>query len=177
MFNFADPELSRPLVETYKNAVAKADPVGAFVHDRIMTIAPALCLEDGEEARALYGANAGSVAAHFSVYFDTIPAFGEPLATEPRPIAQPRLRELIRETAASGEAQNPFANESLQPEYLRQNGICVGTPDEVIATLRRFEAVGFDQVVVVPVVGFDTPHEKTLESVRLMGEKVLPAFR
>jgi hypothetical protein len=32
-------------------------------------------------------------------------------------------------------------------------------------------------VVVVPVVGFDTPHEKTLESVRLMGEKVLPAFR
>jgi alkanesulfonate monooxygenase SsuD/methylene tetrahydromethanopterin reductase-like flavin-dependent oxidoreductase (luciferase family) len=142
-----------------------------------MTIAPALCLEDGEEARALYGANAGSVAAHFSVYFDSIPAFAERLANEPRPIAQTRLRTLIRETAASGEAQNPFANDSLQPEYLRQNGLCIGSPEEVIETLRRFEAVGFDQVVVVPVVGFDTPHEKTLESVRLMGEKVLPAFR
>jgi len=151
--------------------------VGEFVYDKIMTIAPALCLEDGEEARELYGRNAGSVAAHFSVYFDTIPAFAERLAHVPRPIAQTRLRELIRETAASGQATNPFANASLEPDYLRQNGLCVGTPDEVIATLRRFEAVGFDQVVVVPVVGFDTPHEKSLESVRLMGEKVLPAFR
>ncbi len=177
MFNFADPELSRPLVEGYKRAIQKAEPVGEFVYDKIMTIAPAMCLEDGEEARALYNESAGRIAAHFSVYFDTIPAFAERFAKEPRPIAQTRLRELIRELAASGEATNPFAIESLEPDYLRQNGICVGTPAEVIATLRRFEAVGFDQVVVVPVVGFDTPHEKTLESVRLLGEKVLPVFR
>jgi alkanesulfonate monooxygenase SsuD/methylene tetrahydromethanopterin reductase-like flavin-dependent oxidoreductase (luciferase family) len=177
MFNFADPELSRPLVEGYKAAVAKAEPVGEFVYDKIMTIAPAMCLEDGEEARAIYHANSSRVAAHFSVYFDTIPAFAERLAKEKRPIAQTRLRELIRETAASGQAKNPFADASTDPEYLRQNGICVGTPDEVIATLRRFEAVGFDQVVLVPVLGFETPHEKTLESVRLLGEKVLPGFR
>jgi alkanesulfonate monooxygenase SsuD/methylene tetrahydromethanopterin reductase-like flavin-dependent oxidoreductase (luciferase family) len=177
MFNFADPELSRPLVEAYKDAVAKAEPVGAFVYDKIMTIAPALCLEDGAEARAIYRRNASGMAAHFSVYFDTIPAFGERLAAEPRPIAQTRLRELIQETRRSGAAKNPFADASTAPEYLRQNGLCVGTPDEVIATLRRFEAVGFDQVVLVPVLGYDTPHEKTLESVRLLGEKVLPAFR
>jgi alkanesulfonate monooxygenase SsuD/methylene tetrahydromethanopterin reductase-like flavin-dependent oxidoreductase (luciferase family) len=177
MFNFADPELSRPLVEAYKAAVAKAEPVGAFVHDKIMTIAPAMCLEDGEEARAIYSANSSRVAAHFSVYFDTIPAFAERLAGEKRPIAQTRLRELIRETADSGAAKNPFADASTEPDYLRQNGLCVGTPEQVIATLRRFEAVGFDQVVLVPVLGFDTPHEKTLESVRLLGEKVLPAFR
>jgi alkanesulfonate monooxygenase SsuD/methylene tetrahydromethanopterin reductase-like flavin-dependent oxidoreductase (luciferase family) len=177
MFNFADPELSRPLVESYKDAVAKAEPVGAFVYDKIMTIAPTMCLEDGEEARALYSADAGRVAAHFSTYFDTIPAFSERLAKEPRPIAQTRLRKLIRELATSGQATNPFAIESLEPDYLRQNGICVGTPAEVTATLRRFEAVGFDQVVLVPVVGFDTPHEKSLESVRLLGEQVLPRFR
>jgi alkanesulfonate monooxygenase SsuD/methylene tetrahydromethanopterin reductase-like flavin-dependent oxidoreductase (luciferase family) len=177
MFNFADPELSRPLVEAYKAAVAKAEPVGAFVHDKIMTIAPAMCLEDGEEARTIYSANSSRVAAHFSVYFDTIPAFAERLAGEKRPIAQTRLRELIRETADSGAAKNPFADASTEPDYLRQNGLCVGTPEQVIATLRRFEAVGFDQVVLVPVLGFDTPHEKTLESVRLLGEKVLPAFR
>jgi len=177
MFNFADPELSRPLVEAYKNAVRKAEPVGAFVHDKIMTIAPAMCLEDGEQAREIYRQNGSRVAAHFSVYFDTIPMFGERLAHVPRPIPQTRLRELIRETAESGQAKNPFANAASDPEYLRQNGLCVGTPDEVIATLRRFEAVGFDQVVLVPVLGFDTKHEQTLESVRLLGEKVLPAFR
>ena len=32
-------------------------------------------------------------------------------------------------------------------------------------------------LVMVPVVGWQTPHEKTLESIRLLGEKVLPLFR
>ena len=41
MFNFADPELLRPLVETYKTTIEKAEPVGAFVYNKIMTIAPA----------------------------------------------------------------------------------------------------------------------------------------
>jgi len=177
MFNFADPELSRPLVEGYKRAIRKAEPVGEFVYDKIMTIAPAMCLEDSEEAREIYRQNGSRVAAHFSVYFDTIPMFAERLAHVPRPIPQTKLRELIRETAESGQAKNPFANAASDPEYLRRNGLCVGNPDEVIATLRRFEAVGFDQVVLVPVLGFDTKHEKTLESVRLLGEKVLPAFR
>jgi alkanesulfonate monooxygenase SsuD/methylene tetrahydromethanopterin reductase-like flavin-dependent oxidoreductase (luciferase family) len=177
MFNFADPELSRPIVERYKDAVAKAEPVGAFVYDKIMTIAPAMCLEDGEEARAVYSANAGRTAAHFSVYFDTIPAFAERLAHVPRPIPQSKLRALIRETAESGTAQNPFANADSSAEYFQENGICVGTPDEVAATLRRFEAVGFDQIVLVPVLGWDTPIEKTLESVRTLGEKVLPRFQ
>jgi len=31
--------------------------------------------------------------------------------------------------------------------------------------------------VLIPVVGWHTPHEKTLESIRLLGEKVLPRFR
>jgi hypothetical protein len=30
---------------------------------------------------------------------------------------------------------------------------------------------------VIPVFGWDIPHEKTLESVRVFGEKVLPHFR
>jgi alkanesulfonate monooxygenase SsuD/methylene tetrahydromethanopterin reductase-like flavin-dependent oxidoreductase (luciferase family) len=111
------------------------------------------------------------------VYFDTIPAFGERLAGIPRPISQTKLRELIRDTVRTGAAKNPFADAASDPEYLNQNGICVGTPAEVAATLRRFEAVGFDQIVLVPVLGYDTPHEKTLESVRLLGEQVLPAFR
>jgi alkanesulfonate monooxygenase SsuD/methylene tetrahydromethanopterin reductase-like flavin-dependent oxidoreductase (luciferase family) len=113
-----------------------------------MTIAPAMCLEDGEEARAVCRANASRVAAHFSVYFDTIPAFGERLAGVPRPIPQTQLRA----------AKNPFADASFEPEYLHQDGICVGTPAEVTATLRRFEAVGFDQIVLVPMLGDETPH-------------------
>ena len=63
------------------------------------------------------------------------------------------------------------------PESLYENGICVGSPAEVIRTVQRFEDIGLDQLVVIPVFGWDIPHEKTLESVRVLGEKVLPHFR
>ena len=177
MFNFADPELLRPLVETYKNAIQKAEPVGAFVYDKIMTICPALCLEDGDEARALYASNAPAIAAHFSVYFDTIPAYAEKLKHEPRPISQRRIRELIARAANDPDLKGPIAGGAIDKEFLYQNGICVGSPADVIETVKRFEAIGIDQLVVIPVIGWNTPHAKTLESVRVLGEKVLPAFR
>jgi len=31
--------------------------------------------------------------------------------------------------------------------------------------------------VLIPTAHWDCPHDKTLESVRLLGEKVLPQFR
>jgi alkanesulfonate monooxygenase SsuD/methylene tetrahydromethanopterin reductase-like flavin-dependent oxidoreductase (luciferase family) len=176
MFNFADPELLRPLVEVYKTTIAKAEPVGAFVHDKIMTIAPALCLEEGDEARELFRLNSGKTAAHFNVYFDSIPHFFERTKDVPRPIAQSQLRRMIADLQERKDVRGPFAG-GLSPESLYRNGILVGSPEEVFQTAKRFEDVGLDQLVLIPVFGWDIPHEKTLESVRLLGEKVLPRFR
>ncbi len=177
MFNFADPDLLRPLVEIYKTTIRKAEPVGAVVHDKIMTIAPALCLEDGDRARAIYGKTTGSTNAHFSVYFDTIPHFAELTKDVPRPIAQSKLRALIAEMKTRKGGHGAFAGGGTSPENLEKNGICVGSPDDVIRTIRRFEAIGLDQLVLIPVVGWNMDHETTLESVKLLGEKVLPHFR
>jgi alkanesulfonate monooxygenase SsuD/methylene tetrahydromethanopterin reductase-like flavin-dependent oxidoreductase (luciferase family) len=177
MFNFADPEQSRPLVARYKEAVAKAEPVGAFVHNKVMTIAPAFCLEDGDEARALYAKYETFAEPHFATYFDTIPANAEKLRGEPHPIPQSRLREIIRERRAQPNADTVVARGSIDPQFLHENGICVGSPKDVIATMKRFAAVGFDQLVVVPVIGWHMPQAKVLESIRVMGEKVLPALR
>ncbi len=176
MFNFSDPENLRPLVETYKSTIPNAKPVGAFTYDKIMTIAPALCLEDGDEARSIYLRNAGATTPHMTVYFDTIPWAWERTKHIPRPIPQSKLRELIKEVAGDKNLSGAFAKAS-GPESFLKNGICVGSPDEVAQTIARFEAVGFDQLVLIPVVGWHTPHEKTLESIRLLGEKVLPRFR
>ena len=177
MFNFADPELLRPLVEVYKTTIEKADPVGAFVHNKIMTIAPALCLEDGDEAREIFRGTTGLTAAHFTVYFDSIPHFAEQTKHVPRPIPQSKLRELIKEFGQRKDVKGAFAGGGVSPENLLQNGICVGSPEDVIRTVRRFEAVGLDQLVLIPVVGWNMTHETTLRSVRLLGEKVLPHFR
>ena len=176
MFNFADPDLLRPLVETYKTTIEKAEPVGEFVYNKIMTIAPGLCLEDGDEARELFRRNSGKTTAHFNVYFDSIPYFFERTKDIPRPIPQSKLRELIKGIQQQKDVRGVFSGGS-SPESLYQNGLCIGSPAEVIRTVKRFEDIGLDQLVVIPVFGWDIPHEKTLESVRVFGEKVLPHFR
>jgi hypothetical protein len=43
--------------------------------------------------------------------------------------------------------------------------------------MQRFANVGFDQLVVVPAIGWYMPHEKVLESIRVLGAKVLPAVQ
>jgi alkanesulfonate monooxygenase SsuD/methylene tetrahydromethanopterin reductase-like flavin-dependent oxidoreductase (luciferase family) len=151
--------------------------VGEVANKKIMTISPMLCLPDGDEARALYGTGASEVAPHFSVYFDTIPDFAAKLKDEPRPIPQTRLRELIARAAADPDLQGPIATGDASFEFHHQNGICVGSPDEVASTIARFRDVGFDQLVFIPTTSWDCPHEKVLESIRLLGKEVLPRFR
>ena len=178
MFSFADPAQLAPLVDSYKQNIRKAEPVGAFVHDKIMAIAPMLCLPDGDEARRLYEAsNPSQIKGHFAVYFDTIPAFAERLKGEPRPIPQTRLRELIRQAFEDPTLQGPVPEGPVEPDFLLQNGVCVGNPDEVARAIERYRDAGLDKVVFIPAAGWDIPHDKTLESIALVGEKVLPKFR
>ena len=178
MFSFSDPAKLSPLVETYKANIAKAEPVGAFVYDKIMAIAPMLCLADGDEARSLYEAgNASAIKGHFSVYFDTIPQYAERLKDIPRPIPQTKLRELIRRAYKDPEVKGPVPEGPSEPGFLYQNGVCVGDPDDVERTIARYRDIGLDQVVFIPAVGWHIPHEKTLESIALLGAKVLPKFR
>ena len=179
MFNFSDPELLRPTVERYKEAVAKATPVGEFVNDKIMTITPLFCLEDGDEARALYGRKAGDVSAHFSVYFDSILANAEKLKDEPRPMSQTRIRQLIDRAANDPSTQGPMIQGmGSSKDYLMKTGVCVGSPEDIIDTIDRFRDVGIDQLVFIPVIGWGHElNEKSLESIRQAGKHVLPVAR
>lgn len=175
VFSFQDPAELAPLVETYKTNIEKAEPVGAFVNNKVMAITPTLCLEDGDEARAVHGA-AGTQKAHFSIYFDTIPDHAEKLRDEPHPIPQSRLRELIRHAEDDPSVEGAFATGALTPEFLESNGLCIGDPEQVTRTVRRYRDVGIDQLVTVPVVGPHAPFEKLRESVRTFGERVIPSF-
>jgi alkanesulfonate monooxygenase SsuD/methylene tetrahydromethanopterin reductase-like flavin-dependent oxidoreductase (luciferase family) len=178
MFSFSDPAKLAPLVESYKSNIGKGELVGEFVHDKILALAPMFCLPDGDEARRLYAeGNPSSIKGHFSVYFDTIPQYAERLKDVPRPIAQSKLRELIREAYKDPDLQGPVPEGSTDPDFLLQNGICVGNPDDVERTIARYRDIGLDQLVFIPAVGWHIPHEKSLESIALVGEKVLPKFR
>jgi alkanesulfonate monooxygenase SsuD/methylene tetrahydromethanopterin reductase-like flavin-dependent oxidoreductase (luciferase family) len=178
VFSFQDPLLLRPLVERYKRAIQDPDPVGDVIHNKFVTIAPLVCMEDGAAARQLQDDRAGQIDPWFATYFDTIRELGERTKDEPRPIAQSRLREMVEEARSQEGLPGPFAKGMTDPDAVHTAGICAGTPDEVAATVARYQDAGVDQLVMLPrLASWMEDEEQVWESMRLFGREVIPRFQ
>lgn len=70
----------------------------------------------------------------------------------------------------------PVPREEFYEAINAENQIVVGTPDEVIRKLEAYEAIGLDRMMCMVMGGPDLPQEKILQSLRLMGETVIPHF-
>jgi len=177
VFSFQSPSALEPLVETYKKAIANPDPVSEVVNDKFLTIAPLLCLEDGDRARDWHAKRGALTTAHFSVYFDTVPDIAARLAGEPRPIPQSRLRELITEAEHDLQVTPPFPASADDPEALIDSGLCVGDPEQVRRAVSRYADVGVDELGLLPRTSWIEPQDLILETLDVTGREVLPAFR
>lgn len=177
VFSFQSPQALEPLVETYKKAIADPDPISEVVNDKFLTIAPLLCLEDGDRARDWHARRANLTTAHFSVYFDTVPEIAARLADEPRPIPQTRLRELIAEAANDPSLVPPFPVTADDPNDLIESGLCVGDPEQVKRAIQNYADVGVDELGMIPRTSWIEPQEMILESLEVTGRDVLPSFR
>ena len=154
-FTAGNPTQMAPLIEVYKEAVAQAEPVGAFVNDNVAIVSQFLCLPDGDEARDWV--TRGGTAYHNSLLFRYLDTF-------PRPKGIPPWPELLPEPTRAEIDKRIEANVSV-----------VGNPEECIAALRTFEQVGCDQVLMGPS-STTWPHELMEEAVELFGTQVIPEF-
>ena len=82
-----------------------------------------------------------------------------------RPIEQGIIQQLSAEEMAK--------IEMYSPENMRANN-AVGTPDQVIAKLKAYEALGYDQYSFWIDTGMSFERKK--RSLQLFIEKVMPAF-
>jgi alkanesulfonate monooxygenase SsuD/methylene tetrahydromethanopterin reductase-like flavin-dependent oxidoreductase (luciferase family) len=78
---------------------------------------------------------------------------------------------------ARAEAGDPRDTPVPSAEEMYQQGICVGTPDDIIRTIERYRAIGIDQLVFTGHTGYGESVEVASASLRLMGKAVLPAVR
>ena len=66
--------------------------------------------------------------------------------------------------------------EHLTMDYLMSENACVcGDPDQAIEMFRAYEATGCD-IVFCLFNPYNVPHEKVMQTIELMGEKVIPHF-
>ena len=60
---------------------------------------------------------------------------------------------------------------------LIKDGFCIGTPDDVIASLKRWESIGCDGIMFLVNSKQVIPQEQVLNSLRLFAKEVMPKFK
>jgi alkanesulfonate monooxygenase SsuD/methylene tetrahydromethanopterin reductase-like flavin-dependent oxidoreductase (luciferase family) len=152
-FIFSQPTDLARYADIYKQAIARADPVGHYVNDNFMVAQTMLCLDDPKDARqAFVEGNDPRLGALVLRYHDTFP---RPANVPPWPYVPPAMTLDQLEAGIAG-------------------GMAVGSPEEVIAALKTYEAAGADQVAFA--LPPNLPLAVALEVIRVFGEKVLPHF-
>jgi alkanesulfonate monooxygenase SsuD/methylene tetrahydromethanopterin reductase-like flavin-dependent oxidoreductase (luciferase family) len=144
-------------VRAYKDAVSRCtNPIGGFVNDCIAVTSNMFCLEDGDEARAIYAA--GRPESYQALFFKYLDSF-------PRPEGMPK----------EGPVELPPVTEADVRAALDRGGYQVGTPDEVASVIRRYAELGVDQLIYAPLCP-QVKQRDVLRSIECFGKHVLPRF-
>jgi alkanesulfonate monooxygenase SsuD/methylene tetrahydromethanopterin reductase-like flavin-dependent oxidoreductase (luciferase family) len=162
-FTIGEPGEMQALISTYRAAIRKAEPVGAFANEAVAAFTVLHCGRDDEAARRR-GAEAS--IWYFGKLFEY---FGEVAAYEG-----------YREYRAAADRMQVMFREDLREKLMRnlvdRAVICAGNPDTCESIVRRYEELGVDMFIGIVQVG-GIAHEDAMESVRLFGEQVIPRFR
>ncbi len=179
-FAFVEPGEAERWVADYYATIASEEcvPAGFAVNANIASVLPLMCHEDEATAidRGIDGAHFfGYSLGHFYAFGSHSPgttdvwaefeknrsAFGFDRATAAQTNVELRAR-LSGTPATIGEG------------LLSLRG-AIGTPDQVRALLRQYEAAGIDQVIFVSQAGRNR-HEHICESMELFAAEVMPEF-
>jgi alkanesulfonate monooxygenase SsuD/methylene tetrahydromethanopterin reductase-like flavin-dependent oxidoreductase (luciferase family) len=153
-FAFITPEEARQWVSEYHDTFAReCTPIGYAVNPQIAIVLPMMCAASEERAHA-----AGDQGFGFFTY-----ALGHYYVFGRHTPGVTNIFDEYRANAGATPAQNPVAG-------------CVGTPDQIRATLRMYEEAGIDQVAFVIQAG-NNRHEDICASLDLFAREVMPEFK
>ena len=162
----AGPERVGALIDTYREAIKNANPVGKFVHDRVAVDTLCFCDENGQRARQR-GAEAASEHQR-----ENSTSFGRFWAGISEDSVPEEYKHHYNRYRRSANQQSEITPESM----LESGGYCVGNPDDCIEFIEKFEALGIDEYVLTMQVG-SVAHREVMNTLRLFGKYVIPHFQ
>ncbi|GLY83913.1 hypothetical protein Airi02_018420 [Actinoallomurus iriomotensis] len=173
-FSFAEPEDAGVWVDEYYRLLNSEEcvPAGFAVNPGVAVVLPMMCHED--EATAI---ERGIDGAHFFGF-----ALAHYYGTSPHEPGRTSIwDDFVRHREERGYSRGIVgAVDAPLSVRITEGGIgslrgAVGTPAQVAELVRRYEAVGVDQVIFVLQAG-PNRHDHVCESLELVGEQVIPRF-
>ncbi len=174
-FSFIEPDRAREWVDDYYATLASEAcvPAGFAVNPQVACVLPFMCHRDEETAieRGLDGGHFfGYSLAHYYVFGTHVPG-------------QTRIWEEFQANRSAFGFDRDVAARTGQElgAQLLQEGLgslrgAIGTPVQIRALVKGYEAAGVDQLVFVSQAGRNR-HEHICESLELFAREVMPEFR
>ncbi len=177
VLGFGGPEQVAEKDRVYREAFANRDPslqVGLRPTEHLAALCPTLVLDDGAEARRL-----GIKGQRF--FMESIGHWGSDGRTPlPDPDSWPDDNTTVRDGTAVIEAA--IGSETVTIDFsdpamaLRNPNHAYGTVDDCIGYVARLIEAGADEILFICQMG-TIPQEPQLETLRNIGEHVIPHFR
>jgi alkanesulfonate monooxygenase SsuD/methylene tetrahydromethanopterin reductase-like flavin-dependent oxidoreductase (luciferase family) len=150
----------------YKEALKHATPVGKFLNDQVVVSSIGFCDENRQRAMER-GAEIAAWNVNIRLRNYERGWQGVDLASVPQDYKY-HVRRF---------EWDPQMRKGVAPEdVLKTARFCVGTPDDCIATIERYEAMGANEIMPIFQAGPATNAE-VMNSLRLFGKYVIPHFR
>lgn len=143
-----------PCIDSYKNTIDKAEPVGLYVNDNVMLGYRGLCLPDPRRAREAF-------VQLRTGYYDSLVYHRHD--TFPRPDGIPYWPEVL-----------PDPTLKDVDRLIDEGKTMCGDPAEVIEQVRKIEAMGVDQLMFT--MPYELDQETALEVIDTFGRYVIPEF-
>ncbi len=181
-------------VKVYRDAIKDAEPVGAFVNEFWGNNVHAFCGQDDQEAKELcarsmktfFGPDKPYVRDRINAYEELLEAwggvpehlnadFGRWLRQSDDAHKQQAAQAGISLDSGPGAARAAVAG--LDANTLSDRGVIIaGNPESCIKTIRKYEDIGVDQVMMIMQTE-TVPHERVMSSIEMFGKRVIPVFR
>jgi alkanesulfonate monooxygenase SsuD/methylene tetrahydromethanopterin reductase-like flavin-dependent oxidoreductase (luciferase family) len=145
-------------VGLYREGIMHAKPVGSFINNQLAALCVTHCAEDDEEARTV----AGPEGAWFVHMAENLYA---PWQGRKVPDSYKFAVSAIQQERTG----KTFA------DHIQSGAFAMGNPDTVIKVLRKYQEAGVDQILCFMQMG-NLAHARIMDSIRLFGRYVIPAF-
>ncbi len=175
VLGFGGPEDIAKKNKVYREAFARRrleDQVGDFATEHLAALCPAIVLDDAHEARRLGLRGQRFFAESLAHWYQGGPA---PSTAE---LSEEELVKILEEEKQKVVA---FLGEEKIPVGSEHTGIfnannAYGSVEDAIVYIERLIEAGADEILFLHQMG-TIPHEAIMQSIKNIGEKVIPYFR
>jgi alkanesulfonate monooxygenase SsuD/methylene tetrahydromethanopterin reductase-like flavin-dependent oxidoreductase (luciferase family) len=164
-FGFVAPGVLEATLSVYRDAIGKAEPVGAFVNNQFAAttfacVAPTddEAVENGRPAAEFFQDSLGVLFVPWAKKKDVPPSYQ--YYTSLAAMAEERLK-------------NRTGNEFQ--EQFESGAVVIGSVERARKAVDKYAAAGVDQLILMVQAG-RISHESCMQTIKLFGEEIIPAY-